>query len=517
MKLMKAFRTKLKLKLVVPTIVAILIMALALTLIAISLSSSRIAGIDQRKGIALSNLLAGALSSSITFQDTDKATADLAILKRDEGFLLAVVYNAQNELFVSAFKDDSADGGEKAEKTTEDKKEEKPKLPMTIEQIIELTKDRDLAVQEDNFNGIPATLFAQKVLDDSKNLTGYLLIGLSQEARIEAGRTLSFWLILTGAVTMAIIVVFFLIILGRAVKPLVKTASIMEELSEGAGDLTIRLDITSEDEIGRLSASFNNFVDKLRDILLSVREASGSISGSTEELSDASLNLSKRTNEQAASITETSTTLDTFTHIISKNSDNAQTVSKQLGDFNHEVESNKDLMVNVTTTMKEIETSSKKIDNIIAVINDISFQTNLLALNAAVEAARAGEAGRGFAVVAAEVRNLAQKTAESSKTIKEIVTGNVQATKKGMGLVEETSRFFQSILNTVRDLAVRINEINDGSKEQSTGIEQINQAVIQLEDVISQNASLVEELSATSKTMNNSAQELNDLVNQFQL
>ena len=515
MKFAQIFKTKLKIKLVVPTVIAILIMILVFTLIAISLSSSRIAGIDQRKGVALSNLLAGSLSNSITFQDSETANSDLGKLKKDEGFLLAVVLNANKEIFVSQFKDKEEKAEENQEKP--EQKEEKPSLPIDVEQIPELTRDRDLAIQEIELDGVAATLFIQKIQDESQNTTGYLLIGLSQEARINARNTLIIALISTGIISVLAIAFFFLVILGKAVRPLVKTATIMEELAEGAGDLTVRLDVRTEDEIGRLSNSFNNFVDKLRDILLSVRDASGSISGSTEELSDASLNLSKRTNEQAASITETSTTLDTFTHIVSKNSDNAQTVSKQLGAFNQEVESNKDLMNNVTSTMKEIESSSRKIDNIIAVINDISFQTNLLALNAAVEAARAGEAGRGFAVVAAEVRNLAQKTAESSKTIQEIVTSNVQATKKGMGLVEETSNFFQSILNTVRELTGRINEINEGSKEQSTGIEQINQAVIQLEDVISQNASLVEELSSTSKTMNNSAQELNELVNQFQL
>jgi aerotaxis receptor len=190
-------------------------------------------------------------------------------------------------------------------------------------------------------------------------------------------------------------------------------------------------------------------------------------------------------------------------------------VSSRLESFRTKVESNRNLMNNVTETMNIISESSRKIDSIINVINDISFQTNLLALNAAVEAARAGEAGRGFAVVASEVRNLAQKTAESSKTIQEIVSQNVESTKKGMGLVKETSRFFAEIVDMVMELVTMINEITSGSREQSTGIEQINSAIIQLEDVISQNSALVEQLSATSKTMKGNAGQLEDLVNRF--
>lgn len=500
---------RLKWKLVIPAVTAILIMVVVLTLIALGLSSSRIADIDQQKGIALCNLLASNVANSLAFMDADSAKGDLNKLQKDQGFILAVVTNEQKEVFASAAR--------KKEEASAQTPAAEPPLPITPDDMIALTEKKDLAIQDQTIDGIPATLFIQKIIDENKKVIGYLTIGLSREAQIDASGAISLSLISTGTISVVVIALFLFIILGRAIRPLVQTASIMEELSEGAGDLTVRLDITSQDEIGLLATNFNHFVDKLRDILLRVREASDSIGGGIEELSDASMNLSKRTNEQAASITETSTTLDGFTHIVKNNTEHAQAVSKELGSFNQEVDSNKTLMENVTSTMKEIETSSKKIDNIIAVINDISFQTNLLALNAAVEAARAGEAGRGFAVVAAEVRNLAQKTAESSKTIQEIVTRNVQATKKGMGLVEETSAFFQSILNTVHELTTRINVINEGSREQSTGIEQINQAVVQLEDVISQNASLVEQLSSTSKTMNLNAQELNELVNQFQL
>jgi methyl-accepting chemotaxis protein len=305
--------------------------------------------------------------------------------------------------------------------------------------------------------------------------------------------------------------------ISRMVKPLVNASNIMAELSAGEGDLTLRLDVNTQDEIGKLSTNFNSFIEKLRDILVQVKDSSSEIYNGTKEISAGSEDLATRTNEQAASITETSTTLEGFTSIVKVNTQNSEEVREKLENFNTDLQDKKELMDNVTSTMKTIEDSSKKIDNIIAVINDISFQTNLLALNAAVEAARAGEAGRGFAVVATEVRNLAQKTAESSKTIQEIVTQNVESTKKGMSLVNETSEFFSAIMAIMGEMVTKVNEITDGSKEQSAGVEQINQAIMQLENVINQNAALVEELSSTSKNMSCNTRQLNDLVNRFKL
>ncbi len=294
-----------------------------------------------------------------------------------------------------------------------------------------------------------------------------------------------------------------------------RMSEITNALDQGRGDFTARIAVHKRDEIGELRTFYNRLIEVLQGIIVRVKSSSGEVHHMTEEVTAGSEELATRTSEQAASITETSTTLESFTAIVRRNSQNAEEVSTTLLEFNEDVQNKQELIHNVTKTKREIDDSSKKIENIINVINDISFQTNLLALNAAVEAARAGEAGRGFAVVASEVRNLAQKTAESSKTIQEIVTRNVESTRKGMDLVGETSTFFSSILQVMQTLVDKVEQITQGSREQSTGIEQIQDAISQLENVINQNAALVEEFSGMGKKMKGSAGELLDLVRDF--
>lgn len=322
-------------------------------------------------------------------------------------------------------------------------------------------------------------------------------------------------LILLFAVGFIISTVLSFVIRGSVVKPLKAMIERAKNLSAGEVDMRKRLEVKTVDEIGELGGWFNKFLDRLEILIGKVKERSGELGGSTDDVARGSEDLSTRTNEQAASLTETSATVEEFTTILKRNRENSEDTASTLEAFNTEVRNRQELIVNVTETMTEINESSRKIDNIVTVINDISFQTNLLALNAAVEAARAGEAGRGFAVVAAEVRNLAQKTAESSKTIQEIVTQNVESTQKGMELIRETSGFFDNVVNTLQEISVKIRTIAEGSREQYTGLEQINSAVGQLETVVNQNAALVEELSATGRTLKAGAVELVDLVGHF--
>jgi methyl-accepting chemotaxis protein len=318
------------------------------------------------------------------------------------------------------------------------------------------------------------------------------------------------------------IIALLIVLLSLTVKklitdPLNELNAKANELAIGDVDITKRLHVKSSDEIGELGGWFNKFLERLHQLIIKVRDSSADIHYATEEISNASGDLAQRTNEQAASITETSTTLEEFMQSVQQNTENSAEADMTLTSFNEEIQEKKTLIENVSSTMTEIFDSSKQIDSFIKVINDISFQTNLLALNAAVEAARAGDAGRGFAVVAAEVRNLAQKTAESSKSIQQIVMRNVESTQKGVKLVKDTASFFAEIVNMMAETVSKISNITNSSREQYVGIEQINKVIGQMDEVSTHNAALVEELSATAKTVKSNVSDLEDLVKQFKL
>jgi methyl-accepting chemotaxis protein len=531
-------RSRLQWKIVLPVLLGFLIVMAVMVLLAISISTKELSIVGESKGRTLSNLTGDSVRAALNFDDTESAKESLGKLKGDEEVILAEVLDKEKKRIALTFGNKFL--GDKAKKKRGDEKitgKDKTDVlnEITKAYTAEAAKLGEIDSEEerqkpnsghkqDNIRisqkytlGKQCQFFDSTIFSDDNQVLGYLKIALTLDTLKSASGTITSSLTAIGILALLIIGVLSSIMIARMVKPLVNASDIMEELSEGEGDLTLRLGVRTNDEIGKLSANFNGFMEKLKHIVEKVKEASDDINHGTREITAGSEDLATRTSEQAASITETSTTLESFTTIVKVNTDNSEEVRTKLENFNADLQTKRDLMTNVTSTMKEIEDSSKKIDNIITVINDISFQTNLLALNAAVEAARAGEAGRGFAVVAAEVRNLAQKTAESSKTIQEIVTKNVASTKKGMELVNETSEFFTAIMKIMDEMVQKINQITDGSREQSTGVEQINQAIMQLENVISQNAALVEELSATSKSMSANTYQLNELVNKFKL
>jgi methyl-accepting chemotaxis protein len=283
------------------------------------------------------------------------------------------------------------------------------------------------------------------------------------------------------------------------------------------GDFTQRLTYLSDDPCGQMSAALNQAVDAVRSTLEGVRDASNQLAEAASQLTAATEEISTGAQQQASSLEETAATLEEITATIKQNSDAAQQ-ARQLASSSKDIaEKGGQVVGNAVTAMDAINQSSKKIADIITTIDEIAFQTNLLALNAAVEAARAGEQGRGFAVVAAEVRNLAQRSATAAKEIKALIQDSVRKVDSGTELVYRSGDTLQEIVTSVKRVTDIITEIAAASREQSTGVEQINKAISQLDSVTQRNASQTEEMTATAQTLSEQANHLRTLLGQFKL
>ncbi|MDC8770693.1 methyl-accepting chemotaxis protein [Roseateles albus] len=291
----------------------------------------------------------------------------------------------------------------------------------------------------------------------------------------------------------------------------------LDEISAGGGDLTQRLPEGGNDEIARIAGAFNLFAKKIQDILLDVRQASNSITTASSEIALGAQDLSQRTEQTAANLEEAASSMETLTSTVRQTADAAQTANQLASSASAAAAKGGTVVSQVVTTMDEINTSSKKISDIIGVIDGIAFQTNILALNAAVEAARAGEQGRGFAVVASEVRSLAQRSAEAAKEIKGLIGASVDRVEVGTRLVEEAGNSMNDIVSSVQRVTDIIGEITAASTEQSDGIGQVNGAVVQLDKMTQQNAALVEESAAAAESLKDQAQRLTEVVSVFKL
>jgi len=294
-----------------------------------------------------------------------------------------------------------------------------------------------------------------------------------------------------------------------------KAMSSAERLARG--DLTRRASVDSRDEVGQMLAALGNSTQQLAGLVGTVRQITESVQAASGEIARGNQDLSSRTEEQASSLEETASSLEELTTTVRQNAENAQRASQLAAEATGAAAKGGKVVEKVVETMDRITGSSRKISEITAVIDSIAFQTNLLALNAAVEAARAGEQGRGFAVVAAEVRNLAQRSSGSAKEIKRLIEESVGLVQSGSQLVGQAGGAMDEIMGAVKRVTEIVGAITTASQEQSMGIDQVNQAMAQIDRVTQQNAALVEEAAASAESLQDQASQLVSAVVAFKL
>ena len=339
---------------------------------------------------------------------------------------------------------------------------------------------------------------------------------LAMQAYEEAQAELQRAILLVAAAVVVVLVLALLsaiLIIRTITRSLDSAVHVAETVAKG--DLSSKIEVTSKDELGRLMQALKGMNDNLIGIVNRIRESSESIATGSTEISTGNNDLSQRTEEQASNLQQTAASMEQLASTVRNNTDNAHQATALARDAAQTASQGGEAMEQVTRTMETISTSSRKIADIIGVIDGIAFQTNILALNAAVEAARAGEQGRGFAVVAGEVRALAGRSAEAAKEIKQLIQQSVNQVSEGTRLVGVTGQTIADVVRQVQSVSTLIQEISNASQEQSQGTGQVSDAIAQLDQVTQQNAALVEESAAAASSLSHQAAELNQLVSTF--
>ncbi|MBE0489005.1 MAG: Tar ligand binding domain-containing protein [Halomonas sp.] len=409
---------------------------------------------------------------------------------------------------------------------------ESPKAPENIEiseQIqrefaatVELMRQQIAAVSRGDIAANRELRYRVEKQDDVYNdlLTNFIRDGFDQsEALVERYDAHTDTISLIGLVLLIIfagqVVMIYAGLRNIVIRPLNLAVDNLESIAKA--DLTRQIAVDGRNEMSRLFSAMRDMQENLNRIVGEVRSSSNSIHHGSREIALGNADLSSRTEQQAASLEETSSSMEQMTATVKQNADNARQASRLALDASGTASKGGEVVERVVTTMHGITDSSRKIADIIGVIDSIAFQTNILALNASVEAARAGEQGRGFAVVAGEVRNLASRSADAAKEIRTLIDGSVNQVQEGATLVEQAGDTMREIVAAVRRVTDIMDEISSASQEQSAGIDQITQAVGQMDQVTQQNAALVQQASAAAASLEEQAEKMEQVMAVFRI
>lgn len=361
------------------------------------------------------------------------------------------------------------------------------------------------------FDTMTAKIDSMKRVED---LQSKLLLAGTEAAKAAAVRAV----VASTSLGMGVAVVVLLLsaaIIRSITRPMAQAVRALQALA--AGDLTGALEVESADEVGQMAVALNDAIAAMREALEGVRRSAGTVSSAADELSAASNDISSGAQEQAAGLEETAASLEEITATVKANADNAAHANALAMAARKAADEGGGVIERAVGAMSRIGDASRRVSDISATIDEIAFQTNLLSLNAAIEAARAGEHGRGFAVVAAEVRTLAQRSAKASKEIRGLIEDSVASVGEGSELVQMSGRTLSEILVATRTLADVVGEIAGASREQAAGVDQVNRAVTQMDQVTQNNAAQTEEMSGTAASLSEEAARLQRLLAGFRM
>ena len=362
-----------------------------------------------------------------------------------------------------------------------------------------------------NVNGEPFWINVRSI----PGTTWHLLIATHQGDALARLNSMRVQAITTSLIMILLAVLVLSFAARRALQRLVVLQSALEDIASGEGDLTRRLDETGNDELSKVSRSFNIFVSKISDTISSIRTTAESVNVASEQIAAGNTDLAARTEQAAAAIQETASSMEELASTVRQTAEAGNVADQIANNSRAAAIEGGQLMMDVVDTMQDINGSSQRMSDIVGVIDSIAFQTNILALNAAVEAARANEHGHGFAVVAGEVRSLAQRSAQSAREIRELILANVDRVNAGSELVRTAGGAMEKIVTEVQHLSDIIGEIKVAANEQNAGISQVGIAMTQLEATTQQNSSLVAESAAASASLSVQAHALSQAVAGF--